>query len=259
MSIPNRIILTYKTDKIELFPEKYKMCYTEIKKYFGNNFEIKIYIDSEMDNIVKNYSKDLYEIYKKQHIIVKTDIFRLVALYVLGGYYMDMDIFWIKSPDKLLENIKKENKEIVFCVEKKGLQQNNYFFKNKNITSQISNYFIASKKNSPILKIFIDNLFNTLNENTKLILSKWTPCHMLLLINRNNILNNVLISKEQIDNQHVYKIADVLMRSGPLFITNIYTELDKKITDNIQIIPSENNDMVGNWAKHLYSGLGWKN
>ena len=82
---------------------------------------------------------------------------------------------------------------------------------------------------------------------------------MLLLINRNNILNNVLISKEQIDNQHVYKIADVLMRSGPLFITNIYTELDKKITDNIQIIPSENNDMVGHWAKHLYSGLGWKN
>ena len=96
--IPKRIILIYKTKNLDKFPEFYKTCYDRIVEFF-DDYEICLFDDDEMDSLVKSFDSNLYEnVYSKMDIIQKTDIFRLVALYVYGGTYMDLDVYLESNP-----------------------------------------------------------------------------------------------------------------------------------------------------------------
>ena len=98
--IPKNIILTYKTKNVDEFPEFYRLCFDRIVEFF-NDYEIKIFDDTDMDVLVRSFNSKLYEVYQQCEIIRKTDIFRLVALHVYGGIYMDLDVYLEKKTQNL--------------------------------------------------------------------------------------------------------------------------------------------------------------
>jgi mannosyltransferase OCH1-like enzyme len=98
--IPKNIILTYKTKNVDEFPEFYRLCFDRMVEFF-NDYEIKIFDDTDMDVLVRSFDSKLYEVYQQCEIIRKTDIFRLVALHVYGGIYMDLDVYLEKKTQNL--------------------------------------------------------------------------------------------------------------------------------------------------------------
>ena len=139
--IPKRIILTYKTKSVDTFPNFYKRCLDKML-YFFNDYEVKIFDDDEMERLVIQFDKNLYEIYKDKKIIEKTDIFRLVALYTYGGIYMDLDVLLTKSPREYISSC---DKDVILCAEKnQSCQPYEIFLNSKLKYVMFSNYFIAS-------------------------------------------------------------------------------------------------------------------
>ena len=117
--IPKMIHITYKTKDIDLFPEKYITGYESIIKHYNKTHKIKLYDDDELHEIVKSFLKNetVYEHFKKQKMIIKTDIFRYIILYIFGGIYMDLDIIW----DKPIEL--DYSKNVILSQEKVHLTQ----------------------------------------------------------------------------------------------------------------------------------------
>ena len=81
-----------------------------VKKLIKLNpeWEVTIYDDAEIDSYLKEQLEPQhYELIKDKHIVQKTDLWRLVKLFIEGGVYMDIDRFCNTSFDSLLkENTK---------------------------------------------------------------------------------------------------------------------------------------------------------
>ena len=123
-SIPKRVILTYKTKNIQEFPEFYRKCLDRILLSFYD-YEVKIFDDDDMDNLLKAFDQQLFKVYETKTIVEKTDIFRLVALYTYGGIYMDLYVLLEKNPrDYILESKKK----VILCQEKNSINSLLKFF-----------------------------------------------------------------------------------------------------------------------------------
>ena len=68
------------------------------------NWEVTIYDDAEVDAYLKEQLEPQhYELIQDKHIVQKTDLWRLVKLFIEGGVYMDIDRFCNISFDSLLE------------------------------------------------------------------------------------------------------------------------------------------------------------
>ena len=56
------------------------------------NWEVTIYDDAEVDAYLKEQLEPQhYELIQDKHIVQKTDLWRLVKLFIEGGVYMDID------------------------------------------------------------------------------------------------------------------------------------------------------------------------
>jgi len=111
-------------------------------------FEYRFMITQHRAEFIKShYPPDIYESYSKLQIgAAQADFWRLLVLQEHGGVYMDIDahLVW---PLELI--IKPEYPELYLMI-KKG---------------EISNYFIASKKDNPRLQKIIETVVNNINEN----------------------------------------------------------------------------------------------
>jgi hypothetical protein len=117
-----------------------------IKSYQKFNNEFHLYIYNNIDNIPKGVIiKDANKIVPKEKIFKYTDqntysgfsnYFRYKLLYLMGGYWTDIDIVCLKDFDYKNEH--------VFCLEKTAILR---FWKR-----DINNCFIKSPKNSKIMK-----------------------------------------------------------------------------------------------------------
>ena len=68
------------------------------------NWQVTIYDDAEVDDYLKEQLEPQhYELIQDKHIVQKTDLWRLVKLFIEGGVYMDIDRFCNTSFDSLLE------------------------------------------------------------------------------------------------------------------------------------------------------------
>jgi mannosyltransferase OCH1-like enzyme len=161
--IPKNIILTYKTKNVDEFPEFYRLCFERMVEFF-NDYEIKIFDDTDMDVLVRSFDSKLYEVYQQCEIIRKTDIFRLVALHVYGGIYMDLDVYLEKNPKSYIEQC---DKSVILCIEKLNSPTPFSMYKDHHMKYVgLANYFIAS---APKTKFLYDCLHYILiiNTNTK--------------------------------------------------------------------------------------------
>lgn len=104
--------------------------------------------EDRADFIRSNYSPEIFESYSKIQIgAAQADLWRLLVLYKHGGVYMDIDAHLIWP----LSSIIKAEQTELYIVIKKG---------------EISNYFIASKKDNSNLKKMIDIILKNIEENT---------------------------------------------------------------------------------------------
>lgn len=149
--IPKIIIQTWKS--YDLFPE-YKKNQDIIKKLhpeweykFFNDDDINIFIDQNFPQ----YRKSIKKCKRKIQLI---DLFRLLAVYKYGGFYLDMDVLLHTELDPLIKH------EIVFPAEMKRKNFNQY-----NKDYNIGNYAFASIPNHQLIQTIIDNIINALNSS----------------------------------------------------------------------------------------------
>ena len=135
VTIPKIIFQTWKTKEI---PEHWKPSVASIKKYMPS-WQYVLMTDENNRDFVKDYFPDFLSFYDAfPYNIQRCDSVRYLLLYSFGGLYMDLDIELMKPLDDLFTNDSE-----VFLIN------------STNITSVITNSFMASKKGS---KLWLDVL-----------------------------------------------------------------------------------------------------
>jgi hypothetical protein len=92
-------ILINDTNKLpNEFPEFHNTCYEQIKKLYPNE-EYHLYSGEELEEIIKNnFDADVYISYKKlKPYACKADLARLCLLYLYGGLYIDLNLYFINT------------------------------------------------------------------------------------------------------------------------------------------------------------------
>jgi len=115
-SIPKTIIQTSKSSLIDR-PDWIE--YQEKMREVNPDFEIVHYDDEQAEAfIAENYGGTILEkAYKVSTPIMRADLFRLAAIYKLGGFYFDMDVLAKSSLDPIVEAIDGGEYQAVFPKE----------------------------------------------------------------------------------------------------------------------------------------------
>lgn len=100
--IPQIIHLIFLSKK-EKFPGIFRTCMDRIKE-FHPKWEIKLYNEDDAQKIIKEYLPELLPIYNAYpHYVQKADLFRIILVYVYGGFYLDLDMICLKPLDELIQ------------------------------------------------------------------------------------------------------------------------------------------------------------
>lgn len=95
-------ILINDTNKLpDEFPEFHSICIEQIKKIYPNE-EYYLYSAEELEEIIQNnFPSDVFTAYKKlKPYACKADLARLCLLYLYGGLYIDLNLYFINTiPD----------------------------------------------------------------------------------------------------------------------------------------------------------------
>ena len=113
------------------------------------SFEYRFVITEDRADFVKsNYSPEIFENYSKLQIgAAQADFWRLLVLQKYGGVYLDIDAHFVWPLGSI---VKPEYDELYITI--KG--------------GEISNYFIASKKDNPHLEQMINVVLNNIKDNS---------------------------------------------------------------------------------------------
>jgi len=99
MAIPRIIHQTYKSYDI---PSRCERCRESVISLHPG-WEYKFYDDSACREAVQKYFPAFLPVYDRASLIQKTDIFRVIAVYGEGGFYLDMDVEMLAPLDDLCE------------------------------------------------------------------------------------------------------------------------------------------------------------
>jgi len=125
-------------------PQNNIFCINTIKE-LHKDFEYKLWIDKDIDELMKNDFPDYYDEFNKlPRMIMKIDMFRYFLMYKFGGLYTDVDYYMFKSFDLL------ENQVVIPC---------NREFEDKT-PECLGNCFFASIPNHSFWKSLMDTLFS---------------------------------------------------------------------------------------------------
>eukprot|EP00854_Cymbomonas_tetramitiformis_P022990 gene22990-27809_t len=285
------IHITYKTNDTNLFPEKYKKGYESLITHYKETHEIKLYDDDELHEIVKSFLKNdnVYDHFKNQKMIIKTDIFRYIILYMFGGIYMDLDIIWDKPIDLDYSKNVILSQEKVYLVQKivnpnkVGNIIETDTFSDKKDCVQLSNYFIACQTKSTFIfdlinQSFVNIMYFQFYKIPKTIDNK----NIYLLYDKlhNKPVNCACIRTKIFDDHKDF--CEILMKTGPIMLGQIFYSkyendptievlkcikydhitdcgyhqktfgyLKKMCTIKIFIVTYKNNDILNNTCHHL--------
>jgi mannosyltransferase OCH1-like enzyme len=102
--IPKKVHLSWKTK--DLLDSESPLITEGVKKLIelNPNWEVTIYDDAEVDAYLQEQLEpQLYALIADKHIVQKTDLWRLIKLYIEGGLYMDIDRFVNTPLDDLVD------------------------------------------------------------------------------------------------------------------------------------------------------------
>jgi len=130
IAIPKIIFQTWKTDQV---PDKWKTSPESIRKYMPS-WKYVLMTDRDNREFVKHNFPDFLPYYDKfEYPIQRADAIRYCLLYKFGGIYLDLDMELQYPLDELFTS-------------HKGL----YFVNSSNVTSCLTNAFMASIPEHPV-------------------------------------------------------------------------------------------------------------
>lgn len=250
--IPKVIHLTYKSKNPKDFPERCAPCYESIQKYFvPAGYRVDIADDADMDAAVKAFDSKLFELYRTQPVIVRTDIWRIVVLYTRGGYYMDTDVLWEKCPVSFFESCKADT---ILCQDNLDCFLDPALYAAEPIS--VGNFFMASRAQAPFMKLLIDRLYVTLDPANELVISTESKDkdHVkvhLLGSKPKQVLNCRKVPRVQISNQCALHYVMTMMKAGPDCVCDVFN----RSTKDVYLIPAKTNHRVGDFATHKHAGM----
>jgi inositol phosphorylceramide mannosyltransferase catalytic subunit len=144
--IPPRIIQTAKTCDLPMLAQAAKVTLTRLNP----GFEYLIFDDVAVDAFVDERFPQYRDVFRSfPHRIQKFDFFRYLAVWELGGFYFDLDVFLVSSLDSLL------SRGCVFPFE--SLTLNRFLRDRCNMDWELGNYAFGAPRRHPFLDAIIQN------------------------------------------------------------------------------------------------------
>ncbi|HSC35960.1 MAG TPA: glycosyltransferase [Thermodesulfobacteriota bacterium] len=140
MAIPRIIHQTYKSYDI---PSRCESCRESVISLHPG-WEYKFYDDSACREAVIRHFPSFLPVYDRAALIQKTDIFRVIAVYGEGGFYLDLDMECIYPLDDLCEFRCVFGEEMILTEEEAAELGNRHGLR-------IANYMFGSEPGHPFL------------------------------------------------------------------------------------------------------------
>jgi len=148
--IPKKIHFVF-LSKTEKMPEFFEHC-VGVAKELHPDWEINLYDEDSAAQIIQKHFPELKNIYNSYaYDVQRADIFRILLVYLYGGFYMDLDVYCLKNLDPLLKfNLilgeeKRLSREVCTAL---GLKNPN----------RIANYMFGSMPKHPFWLGFLNDL-----------------------------------------------------------------------------------------------------
>lgn len=234
--IPKRIIQTWKSKQV---PREYRKYQKRLRE-LNPDYEFLLFTDEEVTEFVETeYPQFLDAFNSFPEIIYKMDLFRLLAVHKLGGIYLDLDVYPLRSFDSLLEH------DCVFPFE--GQVGKAWFYANYGVAETIGQYAFAAKAGHPFLLACAEKIRG--------IACKEEP---LIMPSREELAMSSLYLASSLDT--VYKEQSVIFSTGPGLVTRTYLEQPESHGEmKILSVRNTNTDMhiwfcFGPYAVHRMGG-----
>jgi hypothetical protein len=144
--IPRRIIQTSKNLDLPLIA---KAAVANVK-LLNPDYEYIFFTDEKIEAFIKEHYPEYHSVFHAfRYPIQRIDFFRYLAIYKLGGFYFDLDVFLASSLDDLLGS------GCVFPFEE--LTVNSFFQQEYGLDWEIGNYAFGAAPQHPFLKSIINN------------------------------------------------------------------------------------------------------
>jgi hypothetical protein len=94
----HQILINDKNKLPDEFPVFHNLCFNQIKKLYANE-DYHLYSGEELEEIIKNnFDSDVFTAYKKlKPYSYKSDLARYCLLYLYGGIYIDLNVYFINT------------------------------------------------------------------------------------------------------------------------------------------------------------------
>lgn len=100
--IPKRIIQTWKSRKI---PVEFRRYQKQIRK-LNTDYEYLLFTDEDVNDFIAAEYPQFFEAFDScSEFIFKADLFRLLAVHKLGGFYLDLDVFQFNRSTNYSNNL----------------------------------------------------------------------------------------------------------------------------------------------------------
>lgn len=146
-SIPARIHFIF-LSKTEAVHPAFEACIEAVQQLHPS-WEIKRYNEDDAQAILSTHLPELLPIYNSYtHRVQRSDILRVILVYLFGGFYMDMDMFPLKSLDELLDHDLVLGKERILSDDELNHLEARHRFR-------IGNYMFGGKPRHPFWLSFL--------------------------------------------------------------------------------------------------------
>jgi len=151
--IPRRIIQTSKNHELPLIA---RAASTNVR-LLNPDYEYIFFTDEDIDKFINlNYPQYKDAFYAFKYPIQRIDFFRYLAIYKLGGFYFDLDVFLASSLDDLLDN------SCIFPFEE--LTANGFLKREYDMDWEIGNYAFGASPGHPFIAAIIKNCLRAQSE-----------------------------------------------------------------------------------------------
>jgi hypothetical protein len=151
--IPSRIIQTGKSAALGL---REQACVAGLRA-LNPDFEYLFFDDAAVERFIRDEFPEYQVIFGKfAYRIQRYDFFRYLAVYRLGGFYFDLDVFLAKSLEALRQH------SCVFPFEEVSI--NPYLREKRGMDWEIGNYAFGAAAGHPFLKAVVTNCVRSVEE-----------------------------------------------------------------------------------------------
>lgn len=209
-------------DKNEEMPIQFKVCVERIKN-MHSSWNITEWDEENCLMFLQEFLPEYVDVFKSfKYKVQKADFIKVALVYVLGGFYIDMDMYLLNPLDELID------KSLVLAEE--FIVSNDYQDKINRVSNiEIANYMFGGEKGHPFLQMLLDEIASRVDVEIK--------DEQDVINSRLGLLSNIYFS-------NIDKFDDVtfLKRNG----------MYARMSDG-----STNETLFGKYAVHLHVGT-WK-